>query len=87
MFLLIGEQENIYQNSIDDNFTSHPSEEILAKFTTKDKAEEYVKQNTLKTPRRGWCCQYPYYTKSLLCNCNSYRIEEETKKFIPINPK
>ena len=87
MFLLIGEQENIYQNSIDDNFTSHPSEEILAKFTTKDKAEEYVKQNTLKTPRRRWCCQYPYRTKSLLCNCNSHRIEEETKEFIPINPK
>lgn len=87
MFFLIGKEENIYQDTIGDPFTSHPTEEIVAKFTTKKLAEDYVKKNTLKNPRRGWCCEYPFRVKSLLCNYNSCYIEEETEKFIPLDPE
>lgn len=85
MFLLIGEKGDLYQEKVGGSFVEHPTEEIVAKFSTEVKAKEYVRKSRLKNPhRRSFSGTYPFRRSSLLSGYNSCRIEEEEPKLEPV---
>lgn len=85
MFALYALEDNISRDEIDGPYVEHPSKELVALFTSKKKAEDYVNTNRLKKPRPGWGCNYPFRRGSALSCANDYEIEE--LNHIPIDPE
>jgi hypothetical protein len=88
MWALIGSKPNIYQDRIGEPFEEHRTEETMALFTTKDKAEAYIKKNTLKNPKvesfSGW---RRFRRNSLLVNCDQAWVEVYEEPDFPIDPE
>ncbi len=88
MVELYGISENVYQERIGGDFKSHPERSLVATFGTRRLANAYVKKVTLKKPRDGWCCKYPYRQNSLLSIYNYIEIEEYVEpESVPHNPQ
>ena len=52
MYALVGHYNDVSQEKVGGPFLDHCYEEIVALFTTEEKAKKYIKKNTLKNPVR-----------------------------------
>ena len=79
MFRLIAEFDS-------HRFGMEPREEIVARFTTREAAENYVRAARLKNgaPRFG---DSPFRSASLLKGANIAWIEEEEDTAVPVDPE
>lgn len=80
MYLLIAEQQPL-------TFGDIYSEEVVAKFSNKRLAEQYLKESWLKNgaPSQG---ESPFRQSSLLYGATSaYIQEEEPETVVPVDPK
>lgn len=84
MYRLIG--ESIEVDPCHGEMLAHDSREVVALFTTKEKAEAYVEAARLKSPRREWGGTFPFRQSSLLAHFQYAEIEEAKAEEYPIDP-
>lgn len=88
MYELIAEYEDLYQEKIGGPFMAHDHEEIVALFTSLEKASTYVRKARLKKPgRRSFGSPQPFRCQSLLSNAVSVRIEPHMLDAAIIDPE
>ena len=87
-WVLIGEEDNISQDFIGGNFVEHPTEEVVAYFTSYDKANAYVDKRLLKHPKHeSFFGMRIFKNDSSMSIYNRYRIEKYFHHEIPIDPE
>lgn len=76
MFALIGTVVEYTPNSYKGGSDKYEDSEVVALFSTRKKAEQYIKDSRLKQPKRVWGGEKPFRNKSLLSRFNWADIEE-----------
>lgn len=88
MYNLIGEFEEVYQESIGGSFKIHNYTDIVATFDDKKDAEKYIEKSKLKNSvTQSFAPKKVFKSKSLLRNCVDAYIEEYKNLTLPHNPK
>ena len=88
MFALIGTEIDVYQEFISGPFEEHEEKDIIALFTTEEKAKAYIEKSRLKKPiRESFSSEKPFRATSLLRNCTYAEIEEWIQPEYPIDPE
>ena len=76
-FELWGITEHVFQEKIGGEFKTTESRRLLAEFSSKEKALEYVKRSKLKQPKRvSYGGDIVFRRTSLLRGCQHHEIEE-----------
>lgn len=77
------------QREIGSNFEEYDVKDLVAFFTTLEKAEQYVENSKLKNPKKPWIWQQPkVFKKSSLLGCYHYaEIEEYFEPSVPVDPE
>lgn len=87
MWALIGEREEYYQTKIGGPWEIDTEYEIVALFTQKVFAEDYIYKSKLKNPqRRTFCGNKVFRNNSLLCNYQRAEIEEYIPEQYEVDP-
>ena len=85
LWLLIGIIDDVYQDKIGGDFESHLSEFDIALFTSKKKAEDYVKKQKLRKPiRDAFDSEKIFNQKGPLAPYSDYEIKLYQKAKLPI---
>ena len=84
MYRLIGERVEI--DSSYGDMISHDVREVVALFTTREKAKAYVEAARLKSPKRTWGGMLPFRQSSFLSRFQYVEIEEVGAEEYPIDP-
>ena len=84
MYRLIGESTELDWSYGD--VISNDVREVVALFTTREKAEAYVEAARLKSPKREWGGMYPFRQNSLLARFQYAEIEEVGAEEYPTDP-
>jgi hypothetical protein len=61
VYIVIGEVEGVYQDEIGGPFLSHPRKEIVQVFSSRETAENWVKNCKLSKPRKDHYGDTSYY--------------------------
>ena len=61
VYIVIGEKENVYQDTIGGEFLSHPDKEIVRVFSSPDDARKFVSDNKLAKVKRERYGDTSYY--------------------------
>lgn len=86
---VIGISDNLHQDKVGGPFTEHPTEEVVARFTSLDKAKKFIKKCKLKKERHeSFYGPVKFKKNSLLGYYNhaeigTYHVEPE----IPVDPE
>lgn len=73
---LWGYEENISQDKIGGPFIKHGKWELVAVFTTLEKAESYIKKSRLKNIKKSWSGDQVFKNNSILRNHQDCEIRE-----------
>jgi len=61
VYIVIGERENVYQDTIGGEFLPHPDKEIVAVFSDSENAKKFVADNKLSKGKREPYGDTSYY--------------------------
>lgn len=87
MWALIAEYNDVYQERIGEPFEDHYSEEVVALFSSEERARAYEQASRLaQRQRRSFASDRVYRHRSLLCRAESARIEEWVEPSYPVDP-
>ena len=84
-YLLIAEIEHIEQPEIGADFVSTTTDKVVARFSTYERAEQYIRTARLRTPTSSaFSGRRPFSSNSVLWDAAYARIEPEED--IPFDP-
>lgn len=87
MYELVAVYNDIGQDKIGGPFVDHYREEVVALFTSKELADNYIKLSRLKNPiRRTFASTRVFRRNSLLRNAESAFIQPKEDPLLVIDP-
>jgi len=88
MYELIGIEEHVYQERIDEQFKSDLVEKVVATFDSEQAAKRYIEKSKLKTPIYASFGGSRFFkSDTLLEMCKYAEVREHYPVTIPHNPE